>query len=131
MPVSASFKPLLSHLVSPHKPHLSPFKWCLLRHTSTLSMLLRVHLHRPASDTRSDGRDFFRTARQRLSYERFNTFLTNIKRLNNREQTRCVHMCSYTNAYCRDETLRAARSIFGIEGEDLYQQFCALLNRHS
>jgi len=65
-----------------------------------------------------DGRMFFRSARARLSYEAFNAFLANIKRLNNHQQT-------------RDETLEEAKKIFGGENEDLYRDFVQLLNRHA
>eukprot|EP00164_Ancoracysta_twista_P009406 GFYU01013913.1.p1 GENE.GFYU01013913.1~~GFYU01013913.1.p1 ORF type:complete len:323 (-),score=65.38 GFYU01013913.1:269-1141(-) len=64
-----------------------------------------------------DGKDFFRQARIRLSYDQFNKFLTNIKNLNNHVQS-------------RDETLAKAREIFGAENEDLYTTFRNLLSRH-
>lgn len=65
-----------------------------------------------------DGRMFFRSARARLSYEAFNAFLANIKRLNNHQQT-------------RDETLAEAEKIFGPDHKDLYRDFVQLLNRHA
>lgn len=65
-----------------------------------------------------DGKQFFRNARARLSYEAFNSFLANIKRLNNHQQT-------------RDETLDEAQRIFGPEHGDLYREFVQLLNRHA
>jgi len=65
-----------------------------------------------------DGKQFFRQARSRLSYEAFNMFLASIKRLNNQQQT-------------REETLEEARRIFGTELQDLYKDFENLLNRHS
>mmetsp|Transcript_16530 Transcript_16530/g.40922 ORF Transcript_16530/g.40922 Transcript_16530/m.40922 type:complete len:284 (+) Transcript_16530:131-982(+) len=65
-----------------------------------------------------DGKQFFRNARARLSYEAFNSFLANIKRLNNHQQT-------------RDETLDEAQRIFGSEHADLYREFVQLLNRHA
>ena len=43
-----------------------------------------------------DGKAFFRAARGKLSYENFNAFLANIKRLNNHQQS-------------REETLEEAR----------------------
>jgi len=64
-----------------------------------------------------DGKQFFRAARSRLSYEAFNLFLASIKRLNNQSQT-------------REETLDEASRIFGTELQDLYKDFEALLNRH-
>jgi len=65
-----------------------------------------------------DGKQFFREARSRLSYEAFNDFLSNIKRLNNGAQT-------------RDDTMREARRIFGVENQHLYKDFEHLLNRHA
>jgi len=64
-----------------------------------------------------DGKQFFRQARSRLSYESFNLFLASIKRLNNQQQS-------------REETLEEARRIFGTELTDLYKDFETLLNRH-
>jgi len=71
----------------------------------------------PGTNPQVDGRMFFRSARSRLSYEAFNAFLANIKRLNNHQQS-------------RDETLAEAKKIFGAEQEDLYKDFVQLLNRH-
>lgn len=64
-----------------------------------------------------DGKQFFRQARARLSYEAFNLFLASIKRLNNQTQS-------------REATLDEARKIFGSEHQDLYKDFENLLNRH-
>lgn len=64
-----------------------------------------------------DGKQFFRQARSRLSYEAFNLFLASIKRLNSQQQT-------------REETLGEARRIFGPELQDMYMEFEALLNSH-
>jgi len=64
-----------------------------------------------------DGKQFFRQARNSLSYEAFNEFLANIKRLNNQQQS-------------RETTLEEARRIFGPEQGHLYQEFEQLLNRH-
>mmetsp|Transcript_25550 Transcript_25550/g.67522 ORF Transcript_25550/g.67522 Transcript_25550/m.67522 type:complete len:293 (-) Transcript_25550:26-904(-) len=65
-----------------------------------------------------DGKAFFRQARNCLSYEAFNSFLSSIKQLNNQQQT-------------REETLEQARGIFGHEQRHLYKEFEELLNRHS
>lgn len=65
-----------------------------------------------------DGKQFFRKARGSLSYEGFNEFLANIKRLNAQQQT-------------REETLERARVIFGPDHAHLYMEFEQLLNRHS
>uniref|UniRef100_A0A0G4GHS1 At4g15545-like C-terminal domain-containing protein n=1 Tax=Chromera velia CCMP2878 TaxID=1169474 RepID=A0A0G4GHS1_9ALVE len=51
------------------------------------------------ADPDMQGRMFFKAARARLSFEDFSTFLANIKRLNNHQQT-------------REETLSSARAIF-------------------
>jgi len=72
----------------------------------------------PAGAGGVDGKQFFRQARSRLSYEAFNAFLANIKKLNSHQQS-------------RDETLEEARKLFGTEHADLYHDFQALLNRHS
>ncbi|XP_030471533.2 uncharacterized protein At4g15545-like [Syzygium oleosum] len=66
---------------------------------------------------RIDGKEFFRQARTRLSYEQFSAFLANIKELNAQKQT-------------REETLRKAEEIFGTDNKDLYLSFQGLLNRN-
>ncbi|MCO5612474.1 hypothetical protein L7F22_066742 [Adiantum nelumboides] len=70
-----------------------------------------------ARATRVDGKEFFRQARNRLSYEQFSAFLANIKQLNAHLQT-------------KEETLRKANEIFGPGNEDLYRSFDGLLRRH-
>lgn len=70
-----------------------------------------------ARTPRVDGKEFFRQARTRLSYEQFSAFLTNIKELNAHRQT-------------REETLRNADGIFGPDNKDLYSSFDGLLSRH-
>ncbi|EFH66429.1 hypothetical protein ARALYDRAFT_471850 [Arabidopsis lyrata subsp. lyrata] len=71
----------------------------------------------PARTPRMDGKEFFRQARSRLSYEQFSSFLANIKELNAQKQT-------------REETLRKADEIFGGDNKDLYLSFQGLLNRN-
>ncbi|KAF5728101.1 Interactor of constitutive active ROPs 2 [Tripterygium wilfordii] len=71
----------------------------------------------PARTPRIDGKEFFRQARSRLSYEQFSAFLANIKELNAQKQT-------------REETLRKAEEIFGTDKKDLYVSFQGLLNRN-
>ncbi|KAL6198887.1 hypothetical protein ACLB2K_028675 [Fragaria x ananassa] len=66
---------------------------------------------------RIDGKEFFRQARSRLSYEQFSAFLANIKELNAEKQT-------------REETLRKAEEILGTDNKDLYLSFQGLLNRN-
>lgn len=67
--------------------------------------------------TRLDGKEFFRQARSRLSYEQFSSFLANIKELNAHRQT-------------REDTLGQAERIFGPENRDLSIAFEAILSRH-
>ncbi|KAI3466328.1 hypothetical protein Pfo_022991 [Paulownia fortunei] len=67
--------------------------------------------------TRIDGKEFFRQARSRLSLEQFSAFLANIKELNAQRQS-------------REETLRKAEEIFGMDNKDLYISFQGLLNRN-
>nr|XP_027063629.1 uncharacterized protein At4g15545-like isoform X1 [Coffea arabica]XP_027064844.1 uncharacterized protein At4g15545-like isoform X1 [Coffea arabica] len=71
----------------------------------------------PARTPRIDGKEFFRQARSRLSYEQFSAFLANIKELNAQKQS-------------REETLRKAEQIFGMDNKDLYLSFQGLLNRN-
>ncbi|KAI4323189.1 hypothetical protein L6164_022816 [Bauhinia variegata] len=71
----------------------------------------------PGRTPRIDGKEFFRQARSRLSYEQFSAFLANIKELNAQKQT-------------REETLRKAEEIFGTDNKDLYLSFQGLLNRN-
>ncbi|KAK5786947.1 hypothetical protein PVK06_041597 [Gossypium arboreum] len=70
-----------------------------------------------ARTPRIDGKEFFRQARSRLSYEQFSAFLANIKELNAQKQTRA-------------ETLRKAEEIFGTDNKDLFLSFQGLLNRN-
>lgn len=66
--------------------------------------------------TRIDGKEFFRQARSRLSYEQFAAFLANIKELNAHRQS-------------QEETLEKADQIFGAENKDLLLSFQGLLSR--
>ncbi|KAG2547027.1 uncharacterized protein At4g15545-like isoform X2 [Panicum virgatum] len=70
----------------------------------------------PGRTPRIDGKEFFRQARSRLSYEQFGAFLANIKELNAHKQS-------------REETLKKAEEIFGPDNKDLYLSFQGLLNR--
>lgn len=67
--------------------------------------------------SRIDGKEFFRQARSRLSYEQFGAFLANIKELNAKRQS-------------REETLEKAGEIFGTENKDLFLSFQGLLSRN-
>ncbi|KAE8718689.1 Tetratricopeptide repeat-like superfamily protein isoform 1 [Hibiscus syriacus] len=71
----------------------------------------------PGRTPRIDGKEFFRQARSRLSYEQFSAFLANIKELNAQKQTRA-------------ETLKKAEEIFGTDNKDLFLLFQGLLNRN-
>ncbi|XP_072951462.1 uncharacterized protein At4g15545-like [Typha angustifolia] len=71
----------------------------------------------PGRTPRIDGKEFFRQARSRLSYEQFGAFLANIKELNAHRQS-------------REETLKKAEEIFGVDNKDLYLSFQGLLNRN-
>ncbi|GER52766.1 oxygen sensor histidine kinase NreB [Striga asiatica] len=71
----------------------------------------------PGRTPRIDGKEFFRQARSRLSLEQFSSFLANIKELNAQRQS-------------REETLRKAEEIFGMDNKDLYISFQGLLNRN-
>ncbi|PNT72929.1 uncharacterized protein At4g15545 [Brachypodium distachyon] len=66
--------------------------------------------------TRVDGKEFFRQARSRLSYEQFAAFLANIKELNAHRQS-------------QQETLEKADEIFGAGNKDLFVSFQGLLSR--
>lgn len=70
-----------------------------------------------ARAARVDAKEFFRQARNCLSYEQFSAFLANIKELNAHKQT-------------REETLMKANGIFGPDNKDLYVAFDGLLSRH-
>ncbi|XP_019183475.1 PREDICTED: uncharacterized protein At4g15545 [Ipomoea nil] len=69
-----------------------------------------------AQTPRIDGKEFFRHARSRLSYEQFSAFLANVKEFNSHRQS-------------REDTLRKAEEIFGKDNKDLYLLFQGLLNR--
>lgn len=71
----------------------------------------------PARTPRIDGKEFFRQARTRLSYEQFSAFLSIIKELNAHRQT-------------KEDTLKRADEIFGSDNKDLYTAFDGLLSRH-
>ncbi|WIA08253.1 hypothetical protein OEZ85_007697 [Tetradesmus obliquus] len=72
---------------------------------------------RGAASPRIDGKEFFRQARARLSYEQFSQFLVAIKELN-------------AGRSSREDTLGAARALFGPANGDLYGLFEGLLMRH-
>ncbi|KAI9341678.1 hypothetical protein BDR26DRAFT_302426 [Obelidium mucronatum] len=63
-----------------------------------------------------DGREFFKLARSRLSYDDFTNLLNNVKAYNARDQSRI-------------RTLENMRSLLGDRHRDLYDQFEQLLSR--
>lgn len=69
----------------------------------------------PARPPRINGKELFRQARSRLSLEQFSAFLANVKELNAQKQS-------------REETLRKAEEIFGMDNKDLYALFQGLLS---
>ncbi|CAI5993184.1 unnamed protein product [Closterium sp. NIES-65] len=99
--------PLSSPLPQP------PFSPPLSRSLSPSHQLELPGSSSPARAPRVDGKEFFRRARNRLSYEQFSLFLANIKELNAHRKT-------------REETLKKAE-IFGTENKDLYASFETLL----
>ncbi|MQL75551.1 hypothetical protein Taro_007914 [Colocasia esculenta] len=68
----------------------------------------------PGQTSRIDGKEFFFQVRNRLSYEQFGAFLSNIKEFNSHRQS-------------REDTLTKAGEIFGTDNEDLYLSFKGLL----
>lgn len=58
-------------------------------------MNARVSVFIAARTARLDGKEFFRQARSRLSYEKFSSFLANIKELNAHRQTREVYLSTF------------------------------------
>ncbi|XP_010537779.1 PREDICTED: uncharacterized protein At4g15545-like [Tarenaya hassleriana] len=120
---AGSPKKTSSGAVSPTGPHYegkaTPFWYPSSQQSSAANSPPRGGRPLPARTPRMDGKEFFRQARSRLSYEQFSAFLANIKELNAQKQT-------------REETLRKAEEIFGKEkNKDLYISFQALLNRNA
>ncbi|KAG6495266.1 uncharacterized protein At4g15545-like isoform X2 [Zingiber officinale] len=70
----------------------------------------------PGRTSRTDGKELFRQARIRLSYEQFAAFLANVKEFNAHRQS-------------SKDTLAKADKIFGTENKDLYLTFQSLVNR--
>ncbi|XP_074567648.1 uncharacterized protein At4g15545-like isoform X3 [Curcuma longa] len=69
----------------------------------------------PGCTSRADGKELFRQARSRLSYEQFAAFLANVKEFNAHRQS-------------SKDTLAKADKIFGTENKDLYLTFQSLVN---
>ncbi|CAM0882883.1 unnamed protein product [Alopecurus aequalis] len=97
--------------------HMAMMTWLpSSKMTSAANSPPRGHSVSGRSTTRVDGKEFFRQARSRLSYEQFAAFLANIKELNAHRQSQV-------------ETLEKADEIFGAENKDLFVSFQGLLSR--
>ncbi|KAI9136273.1 hypothetical protein BKA69DRAFT_182176 [Paraphysoderma sedebokerense] len=68
----------------------------------------------PSSPQAVDGREFFRIARQTLSYDEFTILLWNVKAYNNREQT-------------RQKTIENLNILLGTKHKSLFERFEKLL----
>ncbi|CAN8303260.1 unnamed protein product [Cochlearia groenlandica] len=115
---SATSSPkLFSGAASPTSSHYDIRMWSSSssQQSSVPNSPPRSHHASSARHPRIDGKEFFRQARSRLSYEQFSAFLANIKELNARKQS-------------REETLRKAEEIFGEDNNDLYISFKGLLS---
>ncbi|VAI00797.1 unnamed protein product [Triticum turgidum subsp. durum] len=110
---------LVSGATSPSRTriegHMSMTPWYSSKQSSAANSPPRGRPN-PGRTPRIDGKEFFRQARSRLSYEQFGAFLANIKELNAHKQS-------------REETLKKAEEIFGPDSKDLYLSFQGLLNR--
>ncbi|XP_024006145.1 uncharacterized protein At4g15545 isoform X2 [Eutrema salsugineum] len=111
---AASSPKLFSGAASPTSSHYDIRLWSSSSQQSSLPNSPPRSHSASARRPRIDGKEFFRQARSRLSYEQFSAFLANIKELNARKQS-------------REETLRKAEEIFGAENNDLYISFKGLL----
>ncbi|XP_066386550.1 uncharacterized protein At4g15545-like isoform X2 [Miscanthus floridulus] len=111
---------LMSGATSPTKSrieaHMSMTPWYPSSKQSSAANSPPRGRSNPGRTPRIDGKEFFRQARSRLSYEQFGAFLANIKELNAHKQS-------------REETLKKAEEIFGPDNKDLYLSFQGLLNR--
>lgn len=67
-------------------------------------------------DKTIDGKEFFKEARLRLSYENFAIFLGYVKKLNDKLIT-------------KERALFELKDVFEEENEDLFEKFCALILR--
>ncbi|PIA30264.1 hypothetical protein AQUCO_05700158v1 [Aquilegia coerulea] len=103
---------------SPYEGRIAYSPWYSSSQQSSAATSPRRGRSISASAPRVDGKEFFRQARSRLSYEQFSAFLADIKEFNAQKQS-------------REETLRKAEEIFGTENRDLYLSFQGLLNRNS
>lgn len=67
------------------------------------------------SKQEEEGKEFFRQAKNKLSWKQYNHLTAIIKKLNNRQQN-------------KQETVAEAKKLFGAEHDDLFVAFSALLN---
>ncbi|AEE33339.1 unnamed protein product [Arabidopsis thaliana] len=111
---AASSPKLFSGAASPTSSHYDIRMWSSTSQQSSVANSPPRSHSVSARHPRIDGKEFFRQARSRLSYEQFSAFLANIKELNARKQG-------------REETLQKAEEIFGKENNDLYISFKGLL----
>ncbi|CAL9095053.1 unnamed protein product [Musa acuminata var. zebrina] len=111
---------VVSEATSPSKPQLegrgSMSHWYASSQQSSASCSPPHRQSMPGYTPRIIGKEIFRQARSRLSYEQFAAFLTIVKEFNAQRQS-------------RKETLAKAEEIFGTEHKDLYISFQSLLNR--
>ncbi|CAL9120506.1 hypothetical protein MUK42_24012 [Musa troglodytarum] len=111
---------VLSEATSPSKPQLegrgSMSHWYASSQQSSASCSPPHRQSMPGYAPRIIGKELFRQARSRLSYEQFAAFLTIVKEFNAQRQS-------------RKETLAKAEEIFGTEHKDLYISFQSLLSR--
>ncbi|CAH2033405.1 unnamed protein product [Thlaspi arvense] len=113
---SATSSPkLFSGAASPTTSHYDIRLWSSSSQQSSVANSPPRPHSASARHPRIDGKEFFRQARSRLSYQQFSAFLANIKELNARKQS-------------REETLGKAEEIFGADNNDLYISFKGLLS---
>lgn len=74
------------------------------------SMVMRNNFSPSPLEFHNDGKVFFKNVKARLSEEKFNEFLLNIKRLNGKVQS-------------KQQTLINVAALFGSENEDLLRSF--------
>lgn len=117
---TAASPKMTSGATSPSKSHAEGYTsmspWCPSSKQSSAANSPPRDRSMPGR-TRVDGKEFFRQAKNRLSYEQFSAFLANIKELNAHRQT-------------REETSKKAEEIFGADNKDLNLSFQGLLYRN-
>ena len=112
-------KTLATHLSQNQK--LRSFKENLkktLNPSESLSRIPSTYTVFSPSTESIDGKNFFKEARNRLSYETFAIFLGYVKRLNDKTIT-------------KEKALEELQIVFGAENCDLHEDFSSLLLRKS